>query len=131
MTYLTSNLRYLRKNNNYSQDELAAKLFVTHQTISNHETGKSEPSLDMIEKYANFYRISFQDIVHTDLTKTRKSTRIIFRSVLFDTKVKIFIILDGSQGTYPYTKSSDVKSFMKKLAIEAKKHRLHIESLPV
>ena len=42
-TNLANNLKYLRTLHNYSQDELAKQLYVSHQTISNHETGKSQP----------------------------------------------------------------------------------------
>ena len=45
MAYLSNNLKYLRNQQNLSQATLANLLFVTHQTISNHETGKSQPSL--------------------------------------------------------------------------------------
>ncbi len=41
MTYLSNNLKYLRNQQNLSQATLANLLFVTHQTISNHETGVS------------------------------------------------------------------------------------------
>lgn len=102
MTYITSNLKFLRNRKNISQDELAKRLFVTHQTISNHENGKSFPSLDMIEKYASFYNVSSQDIIYKDLSLKQKSSRIIFDSIIFDTQDKVFIILDGSKGTYSY-----------------------------
>ena len=38
MTYLESNLHYLRSKNGLSQKELADQLFMSHQTISHHET---------------------------------------------------------------------------------------------
>ena len=44
-TNLANNLKHLRTLHNYSQDELAKQLYVSHQTISNHETGKSQPDL--------------------------------------------------------------------------------------
>lgn len=45
MTYLSNNLKFLRNQQNLSQATLASLLFVTHQTISNHETGKPQPTL--------------------------------------------------------------------------------------
>ena len=58
MTYLSNNLKYLRNQQNLSQATLANLLFVTHQTISNHETGKSQPDFKMIQKYADFHHVS-------------------------------------------------------------------------
>lgn len=48
MTYIQSNLKFLRNKMNISQEELAKRLFVTHQTVSNHENGKSQPNFEMI-----------------------------------------------------------------------------------
>lgn len=37
---------------NMTQDELAEKLFVTRQTVSNYETGKSRPDIEMLTRIA-------------------------------------------------------------------------------
>ena len=46
------NIRDLRISRNLTQEELADKLFVTRQTVSNYETGKSRPDVDMILRIA-------------------------------------------------------------------------------
>ena len=102
MKHLASNLYYLRTRNGYTQEELANHLFLTHQTISNHETGKTEPDFSMIQKYADFYHISAEDLLLNDLSKKEKNSRIIFDSVIFDKRDKVFIIISGTKGTYSY-----------------------------
>ena len=102
MSHLTNNLRYLRKKHSLSQEDLAKLLFVTHQTISNHETGKSEPDLETIQKYAKFYNVNFQDLIHVDLSKKHHKTKVIFDEVIFDKRDKTMIILNGTKGTYDY-----------------------------
>ena len=99
MTYLQSNLHFLRTKNKLSQKELAEKLFMTHQTISNHETGKSQPDLEMMQKYADFYEIPLSDLLHLDLS-TKKPVRDI-GNVIFDKDRQTFQILSGSKGIYP------------------------------
>lgn len=47
-----TNLKQLRTQKGLSQDVLAEKLFVTRQTISNYETGKSYPDIDTLQKIA-------------------------------------------------------------------------------
>lgn len=47
-----SNIRKLRMQKNLSQNDLAAALSVTRQTVSNYETGRSNPDLDMLERIA-------------------------------------------------------------------------------
>ena len=48
----------IRKDNNLTQDDLAEKYFVTRQTISNWETGKSYPDLETIVKISKDFNIS-------------------------------------------------------------------------
>lgn len=108
-TKLPGNLKYLRQLHNYSQDELARILFVSHQTISNHETGKSEPDLATIQTYAKLYDVNFQDLIHTDLSKHNHRTKVIFDEVIFDKRDKTMIILNGTKGTYDYRKCISCK----------------------
>ncbi len=46
------NIRTVRTRAGVTQDQLAEKLFVSRQTISNYETGRSQPDLDMLVKLA-------------------------------------------------------------------------------
>ena len=50
MRDIGKNIRELRVKKNMTQDALAESLFVTRQTVSNYETGKSRPDVDMLVK---------------------------------------------------------------------------------
>lgn len=52
MRDIGKNIKQLRTQKNMTQDELAEKLFVTRQTVSNYETGRSRPDVDMLAKIA-------------------------------------------------------------------------------
>lgn len=52
MRDIGKNIRQLRTKNNMTQDELAEKLFVTRQTVSNYETGRSRPDVEMLARIA-------------------------------------------------------------------------------
>ena len=52
MRDIGKNIRQLRTQKNMTQDELAEKLFVTRQTVSNYETGRSRPDVEMLAKIA-------------------------------------------------------------------------------
>ena len=52
MANVGKNIRNMRNKNKMTQDELAEKLFVSRQTVSNYETGKSNPDIDMLVKIA-------------------------------------------------------------------------------
>lgn len=53
MKDIAKNIKQLRVRKNMTQDELAEKLFVTRQTVSNYETGKSRPDVDMLTRIAD------------------------------------------------------------------------------
>lgn len=53
----------LRKKYGFSQQELADKLSVTRQTISNWECGQGAPALDKAAELAKIYHISLDDLV--------------------------------------------------------------------
>ncbi|MDN5314921.1 MAG: hypothetical protein PWP10_3671 [Clostridiales bacterium] len=48
MSDIAKNIKSLRKKNKISQEELAGKLYVTRQTISNYENGKSNPDIETL-----------------------------------------------------------------------------------
>lgn len=52
MRDIGKNIRDLRQRKNMTQDELAEQLFVTRQTVSNYETGRTRPDVDMVVKIA-------------------------------------------------------------------------------
>lgn len=99
MTYLKTNLHYLRKKHGLSQKELASELFMSHQTVSNHELGKSQPDLDGMQKYADFYQVPLSDLIEVDLSKKRKGRKEL-GNVWIDENQQTFQILSGSRGTY-------------------------------
>lgn len=52
MRDIGKNVRALRVRKKLTQDELAERLYVTRQTVSNYETGRSRPDVDMIVRIA-------------------------------------------------------------------------------
>ena len=52
MANIAKNIRLLRTAQNMTQDQLAEALHVTRQTVSNYETGKSQPDIDTIVRLA-------------------------------------------------------------------------------
>lgn len=59
MRDIGKNIRDIRKAKGMTQDALAAALFVTRQTVSNYENGKSRPDMDML--------LQISDILETDM----------------------------------------------------------------
>lgn len=52
-----------RRRANLSQEELAAKLFVTRQALSKWERGMSVPSIDTLTEISKLFQVSFEEIL--------------------------------------------------------------------
>ena len=63
---LGKNIAKIRKDNNLTQDDFAEKYFVTRQTISNWEIGKSYPDLETLVKISNDFNISLDILLKED-----------------------------------------------------------------
>ena len=59
---MKNNLKRLRQEKSISQDELAAILGVSRQTINSIETGKFDPSLKLVIKITRFFNADLESI---------------------------------------------------------------------
>ena len=64
MRDIAKNIRSLRTSQNMTQDELAEKLFVTRQTVSNYETGKSRPDVEMLARIAEVLKTDVNTLIY-------------------------------------------------------------------
>ena len=65
--YWNRNIKYLRKVNKESQEELANALGVSQRIISYWETGKTEPDIEQIIQIAHRYKISTDYLLNHNL----------------------------------------------------------------
>ena len=64
MRDIGKNIRKCRVNADLSQDELAARLFVSRQTISNYETGRSRPDIETLAKLADILDVDIYELIY-------------------------------------------------------------------
>lgn len=64
---LSEKLIALRKKSGFSQQEIADKLSVTRQTVSNWECGQGAPALDKAAELASIYHISLDDLIENQV----------------------------------------------------------------
>ena len=67
MHYLGKNLRYLRKQMSKTQSEIASLIKKGQTTIGNWENGISEPNLEELVVLSNYFDISLDTLIKTDL----------------------------------------------------------------
>lgn len=56
-------LKKLRKQNNYTQLEVAKLLGIQQKRYSTYETGATEPNIDMLKNFSKLYNVSIDYIV--------------------------------------------------------------------
>ncbi len=64
MENLGKNIRLLRVQRKMSQDQLAEALHVTRQTVSNYETGRSRPDVEMLTTLAAALDADVKEILY-------------------------------------------------------------------
>ncbi len=63
MTVISENIKNFRIKNNMTQEELAEKINVTRQAVSNWENGKTEPDIGTLTELAQIFDISIDELV--------------------------------------------------------------------
>ncbi|WP_111670110.1 XRE family transcriptional regulator [Algoriphagus litoralis] len=69
MSFLASNLRFLRKQKNITQNELADQLDVQRTMISAYEDGRSEPKLATLLRLSEVLDVGVEELLEHDIEK--------------------------------------------------------------
>lgn len=83
----SKNLKELREKNNLTQEEIAQKIKISRQSISNWERGKSYPDLEKIIMIKEIFNITLDELILGDLTLKNK--------LINDGKHKVFKYIAG------------------------------------
>ena len=65
-------IKKYREKQNISQDELALKVFVSRQTISNWETNKSYPDIKSLTMLSNIFHVALDDFIKGDIEEMKR-----------------------------------------------------------
>ena len=60
-------IKKYREKQNISQEELALKIFVSRQTISNWENNKSYPDINSLIMLSEIFNVSLDDFIKNDI----------------------------------------------------------------
>ncbi|OOG78259.1 LexA family transcriptional regulator [Algoriphagus sp. A40] len=69
MSFLASNLRFLRKQKGITQNDLADQLDVQRTMISAYEDGRSEPKLGTLQKLCDILGVGVEELLEYDIEK--------------------------------------------------------------
>ena len=74
---LSENIKTIRKNKGFTQEELAARLHVTRQTISKWEKGYSVPDASILSDMADVFEVSVGDLLGAEKIDPKQSDAIV------------------------------------------------------
>lgn len=90
---LNQRLKELRLEHQLTQEELAQKIFVSRQTISNWENGKGQPDLENLILLSEYYQVSLTELVEGPLPSQDQPKFFVARRFLISYLVLCLIAL--------------------------------------
>ena len=90
MTHFSEKIYQLRKEFSYSQEEVAERLQVSRQTISNWENGTAQPALDKAVELSNLFQVSLDELVGKIVGKSKPISPLL--SDLVGQTITIFLV---------------------------------------
>ncbi len=73
-------IQKLRNQNNWTQEELAEKLYVSRTAVSKWESGKGYPNIDSLKEIANIFNITIDELLSSEeiigIAKSENNTNI-------------------------------------------------------
>ena len=67
--YFHSNIKFLRKRKNRTQDEVADRLNMKRSTLSGYENRVAQPALDVLLLFSDYYQVAVDTLLKVDLSK--------------------------------------------------------------
>lgn len=128
MSYLATNLRYLRKQKGLTQQQLAEQLQVQRTMLSAYEDGRSEPRLGTLLQLAELLSVGVAELLEHDIaTHGRKAIQkrdVQILTVAADEHDRENITLVGQKASAGYLNGYSDPEFMEQLP------QFHLPNLP-
>ena len=77
MNSIGKNIKKWRSEKGITQDQLAEKLHVTRQAVSNWENGKTQPDIETLSVLAECFEISVEELIYGKESQEKESKVII------------------------------------------------------
>ena len=97
MSDFAKNIRKFRKQKGYSQTELAKKLNYGYTAIANYESGRNEPSLDVLIVLAETLGVTVDELLGVEQNPEEKRFLSAFQKLDEEEKMTILNMIDTLQ----------------------------------
>jgi len=71
--FLSSNIKFLRKRMERTQDDVATSLGMKRSTLSGYENGIAQPAMEALIAFSNYFKIAIDTLIRVDLSKLPES----------------------------------------------------------
>lgn len=82
MNDIMKNIKRLRQRRGLTQEELAEKLHVTRQAVSNWETGKNQPDIELLKTLAETFEVDVTELLYEPRSDVEKRKRMLVAAAL-------------------------------------------------
>ncbi len=104
MINISKNIRHLRSLKKLSQEGLAEELKVTRSRIGSYEENRSSPTIEMLIKLSDYFRVPIDILLRNDLTKAKDSS---------------FIEIGNQRVLFPITVDEDNENLIEVVPVKA------------
>ncbi len=104
MKIISKNISHLRRLKGLTQEVLAEDLSVTRSRISSYEENRSAPTIDMLIKLSDYFKVPIDILLRNDLTKAKDSS---------------FIEIGNQRVLFPITVDDDNNNLIEVVPVKA------------
>lgn len=104
MTNISKNIKHLRSLKKLSQEGLAEELKVTRSRIGSYEENRSSPTIEMLIKLSDYFKVPIDILLRNDLTKAKDSS---------------FIEIGNQRVLFPITVDEDNENLIEVVPVKA------------
>src|ERR1043165_1397023 len=72
MDFIASNMKFLRKAKNWTQNDLAEELNIKRSLIGAYEEGRARPTYEVLQDLSKIFKYSIDQLITRDLRQTEK-----------------------------------------------------------
>jgi len=76
MSFLTSNIKHLRKERGLTQSDLALRIGIKRSLVGAYEEHRAEPRLATIQKLSSLFQVPLDTLINNDLSKGDRSVEV-------------------------------------------------------
>ena len=107
---IANTIKEIRKNNNFTQRDLANELGVTYQAVSKWENGKNIPDIEILKLICNKYKIDINELLDNKIENKKNKLLIIIPIILISIiAIASLILLTKDNNYFKKTTSTNSK----------------------